>query len=209
MRALARAPLILRKVYPGALWRVRTNEKKIYLTFDDGPVPGVTPAALSVLKEFGVKATFFCVGENVQRNPDVFSQVLAEGHQVGNHTFNHADGWVTQRRKYLREVQECAALFESRLFRPPYGRLRRSQFRVLRRKFEIVMWDVLTYDFDRTLAPEHVLEIAIRNTRPGSIVVFHDSEKAKENMLWALPRYLEEMKGRGFEFCLLGQEPAI
>lgn len=203
MRALARAPLLLRQVYPGALWKVSTAEKKIYLTFDDGPVPGVTPAALSILKEAGVPATFFCVGNNVQKHPEIFRQVLAAGHSTGNHTFNHADGWKTTRQAYLRDVQQCAEQFSSPLFRPPYGRMRRSQFSAIRRKYKVVMWDVLTCDFDPALSREDVLAIALRLSRPGSIVVFHDSEKAKEKMLWALPKYIEEMKARGYSFGVL------
>ena len=195
--------MLVRQVYPGALWKVGTKEKKLFLTFDDGPVPGVTPAALSILKEAKVPATFFCVGDNVRRHPEIFAQLKAEGHAVGNHTFHHADGWKNTKLAYLRDVQRCAVQFESPLFRPPYGRMRRSQFNAIRRKFKVVMWDVLTCDFDPQLAKEEVLALALRLSRPGSIVVFHDSEKAKEKMLWALPRYIEEMKRRGFEFGLL------
>ena len=203
MRIPARPPLLLRRLYPGALWRMKAGEKKIYLTFDDGPVPGVTPAALSVLREHGVKATFFCVGDNVQKHPGIFSQLKSEGHSTGNHTFHHTDGWKTASRTYLREVQLCNDLVASSLFRPPYGRMRRSQFAAVKRKFSVVMWDVLTFDFDATLSGEEVLRIAVENTRDGSIVLFHDSEKAKERMLYALPNYLEEMKARGFVFATL------
>jgi peptidoglycan-N-acetylglucosamine deacetylase len=204
MRALARAPLLLRQVYPGARWRMKTSEKKIYLTFDDGPVPGVTPAALSVLKEAGVRATFFCVGDNIVKHPEIFAQVKAGGHALGNHTFRHTDGWQTPSRAYLRDVQACAEVLDTKLFRPPYGRMRRSQFNAIKRKYEVIMWDVLTCDFDPALTKEEVLEIALTLSREGSIVVFHDSEKAKEKMLWALPRYIEEMQRRGFTFDVLG-----
>lgn len=203
MRALARPPALLRKLYPEALWRMKQSEKKIYLTFDDGPVPGATPEALSILKKHGVKASFFCVGENVGKHPEIYKQLLAEGHTVGNHTAHHADGWVTTSLKYLREVQECASLVHSELFRPPYGRMRRSQYKAIRRKYKVVMWDVLTCDFDQSLAREHVLEISLMYSRPGSIVVFHDSEKALRNMQWVLPRYIEEMKAQGYEFGTL------
>ncbi len=180
MRILSRPPALLRQVYPGALWRVNTTDKKVFLTFDDGPVPGVTPAALSVLKQFGVKATFFCVGDNVKKHPEVFQQVIAEGHQVGNHTFNHVDGWRLTKQQYLRQVNLCSDNVSSAFFRPPYGRMRRSQFTAIRKKYKVVMWDVLTCDFDRDLSADEVLEIALKNSREGSIVVFHDSEKAKE-----------------------------
>jgi peptidoglycan/xylan/chitin deacetylase (PgdA/CDA1 family) len=203
MRALARPPALLRKIFPGAYWRMKKTEKVIYLTFDDGPVPGATSAALSILREHGIKASFFCVGDNVRKHPEIYRQVIADGHRVGNHTVHHVDGWRTNSMKYLREVQECAALVDSVLFRPPYGRMRRSVFKTLRRKYKIVMWDVLTCDFDLSLAREHVLEIALMYSRPGSIVVFHDSEKALRNMQWALPKYIEEMKAQGYEFRVL------
>lgn len=203
MHTLVRPPLLLRKIYPGALWRMKSREKKIYLTFDDGPVPGVTPAALSVLKQFNIKATFFCVGENVQKHPEVFQQVISEGHSIGNHTFHHVDGWNTSTRTYLREVQQCAEMFTSKLFRPPYGRMRPPQRKAIQRKYKIVLWDVLTYDFDKELNGEQCLQLALKNSREGSVVVFHDSEKAKERMLYALPKFIEKMKARGFEFGVL------
>jgi len=203
MNALVRPPLLLQKIYPGALWRMNSKEKKIYLTFDDGPVPGVTPAALSILKEFNIKATFFCVGENVQKHPEIFQQLISDGHSIGNHTFHHVDGWNTPTRAYLREVQHCAEFVSTKLFRPPYGRMRPPQRKAIQRKYKIVLWDVLTYDFDKDLSGEDCLQLALKNSREGSVVVFHDSEKAKERMLYALPKYVEEMKKRGFEFGVL------
>ena len=200
MNIMVRPPAVFRQVYPGAIWRMPRTSKKIYLTFDDGPVPGVTTAALSVLKEHNVKATFFCVGENVQRHPEVFSQVLEDGHAVGNHTMHHFDGWKHSWYDYMRDVKECAQTFQSKLFRPPYGHMRRSQFHTLQRRCKVVMWDVLTCDYDNTYAKEHCLELALQYSRSGSIVVFHDSEKAQERMLYALPRYIAEMKSRGFSF---------
>jgi peptidoglycan/xylan/chitin deacetylase (PgdA/CDA1 family) len=179
------------------------NEKKIFLTFDDGPVPGITPAALSVLKEAGVKASFFCVGENVEKHPEIYQQILAEGHTTGNHTFHHVDGWNSSTRNYLDEVSRCAKVISSKLFRPPYGRMRPSQRKAIQRNYKIVLWDVLTYDFEKTLSGEDCLELALKNSRNGSIIVFHDSEKAKERMLYALPKYIEEMKKRGFAFGVL------
>lgn len=176
------------------------EEKKIYLTFDDGPVPGVTPAALSVLKEHGVKATFFCVGDNVRKHPGIFQQIIAEGHAVGNHTYHHVDGWNTPARAYLREVQQCAEVVPSKIFRPPYGRMRPPQRKAIQRKYTVVLWDVLTCDFNKELSGEDCLALALNYSRPGSIVVFHDSEKAKERMLYALPRFIEEMKKRGYAF---------
>lgn len=205
MRSLARPPAILRNLYPDALWRVKTNEKKIYLSFDDGPVPGATPAALSILKEQNVPATFFCVGENVNRHPDIYRRLLNEGHRTGNHTMHHLDGWINPAMRYLRDVQACSGLVQPGLFRPPYGRMRRSQFKAIKRKYQVVMWDVLSCDFDQSLAREHVLEISLMFSRPGSIVVFHDSEKAQHTMLWVLPRYIAEMKAQGYSFGIIPQ----
>ena len=203
MRALVRPPYLFRKLFPGALWRMNKSEKKIYLTFDDGPVPGVTPEALSVLQQFNVKATFFCVGNNVQKYPEIFKQIISEGHAVGNHTFGHADGWNTTTKNYLKEVQLCSEQFSSNIFRPPYGRMRKPQRKQIQRKYKIVLWDVLTYDFDKEWSGENCLQTALKYSREGSIVVFHDSEKAKDRMLFALPKFIEEMQGRGFEFGLL------
>lgn len=203
MNTLVRPPRLLQQVYPGALWRMPATDKTIYLTFDDGPVPGVTTEALAVLKQFGVHATFFCVGDNVQKHPEVFAQLLAEGHRTGNHTFNHFDGWTHTRMSYLRNVQQCAGVVQSNLFRPPYGRMRRSQHHAIRRHYKVVMWDVLTCDFNTKLEGEACLNLALLYSRPGSIVVFHDSLKAAPRMLHALPRYIETMLQEGWKFGLL------
>lgn len=200
---MVRPPQMFRQVYPGATWRMPRNEKKIYLTFDDGPVPGVTTEALSVLKKYDVRATFFCVGENVQKHPEIFQQILSEGHSVGNHTMHHIDGWKHSWFDYMRDVKECSAVFKSQLFRPPYGHMRRSQFKTLSRRCKVIMWDVLTCDYDKSYAKEHCLELALMNSRTGSIVVFHDSEKARERMLYTLPRYIEVMKERAYTFGVL------
>ncbi|MCA6362250.1 MAG: polysaccharide deacetylase family protein [Bacteroidetes bacterium] len=203
MNALVRPPRLLQQVYPGALWRMPATDKTIYLTFDDGPVPGVTTEALAVLKQFDVRATFFCVGDNVQKHPEIFTQMLADGHSTGNHTFNHYDGWKHSRMSYLRNVQQCAGVVQSNLFRPPHGRMRRSQHHAIRKHYKVVMWDVLTCDFDTRLGGDACLNLALLYSRPGSIVVFHDSLKAAPRMLYALPRYLETMLGEGWKFGLL------
>lgn len=203
MQIMVRPPHLFRQVYKGATWRMSHSEKKIYLTFDDGPVPGVTTEALSLLKKYDVKATFFCVGENVKKHPEIFEQIIAGGHSVGNHTMHHFDGWKHSWFDYMRDVKECAQTFHSKLFRPPYGHMRRSQFQTLARRCKVIMWDVLTCDYDKSYAKEHCLELALMYSREGSIVVFHDSEKARERMLYAMPRYIEVMKERGFEFGVL------
>ncbi|MCU0433689.1 MAG: polysaccharide deacetylase family protein [Bacteroidia bacterium] len=203
MNTLVRPPRLLQQVYPGALWRMPGRQKIIYLTFDDGPVPGVTTGALAVLAQFGVKATFFCVGDNVQKHPEVFAQLVAGGHRIGNHTFNHLDGWKHPRMAYLRNVQQCAGCVDSNLFRPPYGRMRPSQHHAIRKQYKVVMWDVLSCDFDPGLTGDACLEMTLLYSRPGSIVVFHDSLKAAPRMLYALPRYIETMLNDGWEFGVL------
>lgn len=183
-----------------ALWRVSTVEKKVYLTFDDGPIPGVTPWVLEQLGKYNAKATFFCVGDNVKKNPGLFDELKKQGHAVGNHTFNHLDGWRTENDKYFQNVEQCNSVVGSSLFRPPYGKLKRAQYAALSEKYSIIMWDVLAGDFDHDTSPEKCLKNVISKTREGSIVVFHDSLKAQERMEYALPRFLKYFSEKGFTF---------
>jgi peptidoglycan/xylan/chitin deacetylase (PgdA/CDA1 family) len=197
---LVRPPFLLKTLYKELLWRVETDEKIIYLTFDDGPHPSITPWVLDHLQAVDAKALFFCVGENVEKYPEVYNRILAEGHLTGNHTYNHLNGWNTDSRKYLKNLVHCSQVVQSRYFRPPYGRLKKSQSSTIRKQYQIVMWDVLSGDFDRATPPEKCLENTLRNSREGSLVVFHDSEKAKVNLQYTLPLYLQEMKSRGYRF---------
>ena len=184
-------------------------EKEIYLTFDDGPIPGPTEFVLDQLEKVNGRATFFCIGDNVSKHPDVFERVRRQGHAVGNHTFNHLKGWNCGVSEYVGNVQRCQAEFlkyssgEERrlLFRPPYGRIKRRQIDALARdNYSIIMRDVLTHDYSATLSPNHCLRGSIRATRPGSIVVFHDSLKAEKNMRYTLPRFIEHFAGLGYSF---------
>lgn len=200
---LVRPPILLKKLYPSLLWKVNTQEKEVYLSFDDGPHPEITPWVLDVLNDFQAKAIFFCVGENVERYPDIYKRILAEGHYCGNHTHNHLNGWSSDSAVYLKNVAACARLVHTNFFRPPYGRLKNTQAKRISRHYRIVMWDVLSGDFDRTMAPEKCLENTLHYSRPGSIVVFHDSLKARKNLFSVLPLYLTEMKNRGYRFPLL------
>ena len=190
----------MKKLYGKSIWRMNEQQKKLYLTFDDGPVPQVTPWVLRTLKQFDIKATFFCVGDNVQKHPDVYAQVIDEGHAVGNHTFNHINGWKSSTNNYLDNVSLCAGQVSSRLFRPPYGRLKRSQYEALRREYSIVMWDVLSGDFDAATSEEKCLSNVTSYARNGSLIVFHDSIKAERNMKYALPRAIEHFLKEGYAF---------
>ena len=201
---LVKTPKFMQAMWPAYTWSLPAAERVLYLTFDDGPIPEVTPWVLDTLRSFGAKATFFCVGDNVLRHPDVYAQVLAEGHTVGNHTFHHLNGWNTKPLPYLDNVRRCAEAVDSRLFRPPYGRLRPSQSRSLQQHFQIIMWDVLSGDFDQTITPRQCLDNVLRYAGSGSIIVLHDSLKAEKNLHFVLPEVLKFFKEKGY--CFEGME---
>jgi len=182
---------VLQRLYPNFVWNIPNNEQAVFLTFDDGPHPEITPKVLALLKQHNAKATFFCVGENAKKHPKIITQILEEGHSLGNHTHNHLHGFKTSIEKYLENVDECAKHITSKLFRPPYGKLTRKQGRALIQKgYKIIMWDILSYDFDKTLSPERCAENVTKHLKSGSIVIFHDSEKAEKNMLYTLEKTL-------------------
>jgi peptidoglycan/xylan/chitin deacetylase (PgdA/CDA1 family) len=193
-------PKIFHRLFPQLLWKVNVTSKVIYLTFDDGPHPEITPKVLNILADYDAKAAFFCVGDNVQKYPKTFRQIVEAGHVVGNHTFHHLKGWRTPDDLYFQDVAACQKLVKADFFRPPYGRIKPSQIRELGKQYLLVMWSVISYDYDRKISPDHCLRIATKNTGPGDIVVFHDSEKAAKNMLHALPRFLEYFSKRGYRF---------
>lgn len=196
-------PLILRYLMPGLTWKIKTTEKVLFVTFDDGPHPEITPLVLDILDRFNAKATFFCVGENVQKYPDTYQEILRRGHQTGNHTFNHLKGWNTNRSTYIENIEKASTLIKSKLFRPPYGRMTPLQAYRLKQHYQIVMWSVISYDFDANITPEKCLENVVRNSFPGTIAVFHDSVKSAKNMLPALPLYLKTMSAIGYTFKAL------
>ena len=200
---IVRPTYLLRKIYPKAIWRVPTTEKKIYLTFDDGPVPSITTWVLDVLKKENIKATFFCVGENVSKNTEIYQRILDEKHAVGNHTYNHLKGWNTHGNQYVRNVIKCAEVVDSKLFRPPYGRIKNSQIALITKQYSVIMWDVLSGDYDKNTSPEQCLKNVTDNVRNGSIIVFHDSYKAQKNMEYALPKFIQYAKEKGFSFEVL------
>jgi peptidoglycan/xylan/chitin deacetylase (PgdA/CDA1 family) len=200
-----RAPLIFR-IFDGRFitCSVPTKEKVIYLTFDDGPIPEVTPEVLNILKEKNIHATFFCVGDNVKKHPDVLANLTAEGHAIGNHTFHHFNGWKTPPAEYLDDVSHCNDLIHTNLFRPPYGKFTPSQYFLLRKKYKIILWSVLSGDYHAGISKEQCLSNVVEYTGPGSIVVFHDSLKAKENLFYTLPRFIDHFLEKGFRFESLG-----
>lgn len=203
MKLPARPPLWLRRLYKDCYWNFPNEENKIYLTFDDGPTPELLPFILQTLDEYKVKATFFCVGNNIQKHPQLYSEMLSKEHVVANHTFNHLNGWKTPNKIYFRNIKEFDALHESNLFRPPYGRLRKSQMRQLAREYKIILWDVLSYDYDKNISPERCLQNVTANTRSGSVIVFHDNVKAERNLRFALPQFIAAAQRKGFAFDVL------
>ena len=193
-------------MFPTFVWKVPDAEKRLFLTFDDGPIPEVTPWVLQQLDKYKAKATFFCVGENVQKHPEIHQEVIDRGHLIGNHTYNHLSGWATENIPYFHNVRHCARLVNSDLFRPPYGRLKPKQVQFLSRHYKIVMWDVLSGDFDQKIAPAQVYMNVKDHAKDGSIIVFHDSLKAKENLEYALPRVLSHFSRLGYQFDALSAE---
>lgn len=199
---LVKTPRLLKAAYSSCLWSMRERTNDVYITFDDGPHPIITPFVLDQLKKYNAKATFFCIGKNVIENPEIYARIIAEGHGIGNHTHNHYNGWKVDNSDYLNNIDEAALVIKSNLFRPPYGRIRPSQIKNLKSlypKIKIIMWDVLTGDFDTDLSPEKCLKYAVKNTKPGSIVVFHDSDKAFKRLEYSLPRFLQHCHTKGWD----------
>lgn len=200
---LVKTPSLLKPLAKDLLWHVPNATREVYLTFDDGPTPGVTEDTLDLLGQYDAKATFFCLGKNAEENPELLNRITAEGHAIGNHTYDHPDGWKTSQTAYLRNVIRAKATIPSRLFRPPYGRITPAQVNALKHKFRLVMWDVLSADFDSTNSPQQCYENVVRNVKAGSIVVFHDSLKAQKNMLFALEQSLSQLSHDGYIFRAL------
>lgn len=190
----------LRWIYPTALWRMDASEKSVYLTFDDGPIPEVTPWVLDVLDRYGVKATFFMVGENAFKHPEVFEMVKARGHRIGNHTYNHIGGMRHGIRSYVANVDKANELLHTNLFRPPHGWMKWEQFLFVRSSYKVVMWDLVTRDYSTRLNGRDVLLNVRRYARPGSIITFHDSLKSLDKLLYALPRAIEWLQSQGYSF---------
>lgn len=198
---------LIKKIFSKYTWDIPNNENKIYLTFDDGPMPEITEWVLEELKKYNAKATFFCIGNNIEKYPNIFTKVISEGHSIGNHTFNHLNGWKTPTEEYLENTNLCEVSIAnlkpktSNLFRPPYGKIKASQSeKLIQLGYKIIMWDVLSADFDTKISPEKCLDNVLNNVKSGSIIVFHDSVKAFPNLKYTLPKTLEILTKRGFVF---------
>ena len=195
-----KTPWWLKRLYPGLTWDIASKNKDLFLTFDDGPHPVATPFVLDVLKQYNAKATFFCIGKNIVQYPEIYDRICKEGHRIGNHTYDHLNGWKTRDDVYYKNVLQAKEVIESDLFRPPYGRITKAQVRQISPLFKIIMWDVLSGDFDVDLSTEKSLQYVTRKSKPGSIIVFHDSEKAFRILQYVLPEVLQFFKDKGYSF---------
>lgn len=205
----AKTPRLIMRIFSKYTWRFSFNKKEVFLTFDDGPTPEITEFVLSELKKYKAKATFFCIGKNITKQPEIFQNIISDGHAIGNHTQNHLNGWRADDQEYINSVLDCENVISSsmknavnpKLFRPPYGKIMSSQARMLfKKEYKIIMWDVLSGDFDTSITKEKCLQNVLKNTRKGSIIVFHDSVKAAERMQYALPIVLKIFTEKGFTF---------
>lgn len=203
---LTKTPNIVKPLASDLIFNLTPSVPTLYLTFDDGPVVGVTDWVLEILKEYNAKATFFCVGENVKRNPELFNQIIDQGHSVANHSYNHLSGWKTSNYSYFKNVLKANEIINSKLFRPPYGRITRSQVKGLKNRYNIIMWDVLSGDFDINIKPESCVNNVISAAKSGSIVVFHDSDKSKNTLMKTLPEVLRYYTVKGYIFKIINQD---
>ncbi|WP_421917840.1 polysaccharide deacetylase family protein [Marinifilum sp.] len=195
-----RAPGILKRLFPDFVWRYNADEKRVYLTFDDGPIPESTPWTLDLLKKKRVKATFFCVGDNVRKYPELFRSIIEDGHAVGNHTHNHLKAWHNNTPKYVENVIMASEYIDSKLFRPPYGLIKSSQLKCLSADYKVIMWDVLSGDYRQDISPERCYRDVMKKVRPGSILLFHNHIKSERNMRYTLTRLIDELKEQGYDF---------
>jgi peptidoglycan/xylan/chitin deacetylase (PgdA/CDA1 family) len=201
---LYHTPYWLRKLGgSGLTWEIAGDVKSLYLSFDDGPHPDTSPPILEILDRYGIKATFFCVGENVEKHPDVFKMIRDKGHGIGNHSYNHLKGWKSDWKEYIENVEKCNSLVNSTLFRPPYGKMTRSQRKQLKDKYNIIMWTVLSRDYDAKVSRERCLKKTWKHTKPGAIIVFHDHLKSISKVNYVLPKYIEMALKEGYDFKLL------
>lgn len=208
-----KTPAFAKRLLKEITWSISTREKEIYLTFDDGPAPEITEWTLDILRKYNAKATFFCIGKNIENHPGLFHKIISENHSIGNHTYDHPNGWKTDTESYLENVKKCEQVINkcqlttanasAKFFRPPYGKILKSHISSLKSQYSIIMWDVLSGDFDQKISGEKCFNNVVKNAKKGSIVVFHDSEKARKNLLYALPKTLEYFGKSGYCFRAL------
>ena len=198
--AFTKIPAWLRVYNKDICWKVSDEERNIYLSFDDGPRPLITPSVLDILTEYKIKATFFCIGSYVEQHPDIYNRIIEEGHSIGNHSFSHRSGWKLPVDEYVNDVKRASELINSKLFRPPYGRITPFQFKVLKNSYKIIMWDILSKDYDLELSDEQVIKNATSDLTPGSIIVMHDNDKTANRMRNILPRILDIVLQEGWNF---------
>jgi peptidoglycan-N-acetylglucosamine deacetylase len=207
---MVKIPKIIQLLFHEQVWSIPNSENKIYLTFDDGPTPEVTEKVLAILKKHQIKATFFCIGKNIENHLAVFNNIIADGHAIGNHTHKHEKGWITKNNNYEKSTENCEKIIKKntgkspKLFRPPYGKIGLRQTKILRKNgYKIIMWDVLSMDYDVNTSPEKCYENVVKNTKNGSIIVFHDSHKASKNVLGSLEKTITTLKNKGFQFDII------
>ena len=194
-------PKFIQILFPSIIWRQKNYQNNIWLTFDDGPTPKVTPFILNTLKEEKVKATFFLVGEQIERQPDLYNQIISDGHVIANHSYSHINSWKSNNLDYLNDIEKCQQLMpKNKLFRPPYGKISALQIRRLKKKYKIILWDVLSWDFSLSIAPSKVKRNVMKNTKQGSIIVFHNNQKSFQNLTSILKETIQELKQKGFSF---------
>ena len=194
-----KTPTFIPKLFSNYYWNIPNQEKKVFLTFDDGPIPSITPWVLETLNKYDAKASFFCIGDNVNKHPEIYQSIIENGHTVCNHTYNHINGWKNTKADYIKNVDMCSKIVNSKLFRPPYGQIRNSQAKALiKNGYKIIMWDVLSWDFSSKFSPEMCLRNVIHNIKPGSIVVFHDNLKAEKNLMYTLPKCLKFLSDNNY-----------
>ncbi|MEA3317074.1 MAG: polysaccharide deacetylase family protein [Bacteroidota bacterium] len=194
---------IVSRIFPDIIWNIKEAEKKLYLTFDDGPTPEITEWVLNLLEQYNAKASFFCIGKNVEKYPELFKKIKEQEHSVGNHSYSHINAWISPNKKYFNDIERANILIESELFRPPYGKIKPSQIKHLKEKYQIYVWDVLSKDYKQSLLPKNCYKRVLNLTKAGSVIVFHDTVKAKTNLQYTLPLVLKYYSNKGFEFCSL------
>ncbi len=203
---LVKVPNIIRRLTSNYIhWQIKTDEKALYYTFDDGPIPGLTPKILEILEKYSAKATFFMVGDNIGKHPEIYKQVVVAGHAIGNHSYNHIKGWSNSNFTYYRNILKAAAMHQTKLLRPPYGQISHRQSKILARRFNIILWTVLSGDYDKNTSPQKCLKNIINNAKSGSIIVMHDNLKAEANVLFALEESLKYYSKLGYSFKNLSE----